>query len=143
VSNVATKIWWIENGILREYPGTYDEWNEWMQRRGPETYIQENDTPKSKPVANKEHSDNGSEPKKPGKNRLHQLEQEMAELEKQMESIREEKAMHEKRLTDEDVAVDFEKINAYTQAYQQADAQLQKLQSAYDTAMEQWIAGAE
>jgi hypothetical protein len=67
----------------------------------------------------------------------------MAELEKQMETIRAEKSMHEKRLTDEDVAVDFEKINEHTKAYQQADQTLLKLQSAYDTAMEQWIAGAE
>jgi len=128
---------------LREYPGTYDEWNEWMQRRGPETHIQENETPKTKPIVTKDNSDGSSETKKPGKNRLQQLEQEMAELEKQMETIRAEKTLHEKRLTDEDVAVDFEKINAHTQAYQQADTQLQKLQTAYDAAMEQWIAGAE
>ena len=33
ISRVANKIWWIENGIIREYPGTYDEYNEWMSTR--------------------------------------------------------------------------------------------------------------
>lgn len=143
VSNVANKIWWIENGILREYPGTYDEWNEWMQRRGSETYIQGNETPQAKPAVTRDSSDETSEPKKPGKNRLQQLEQEMAELEKQIKTVRAEKAMHEKQLTGKDVAVNFEKINMHTQAYQKADTKLKKLQTAYDTAMDQWIAGAE
>jgi predicted RNase H-like nuclease (RuvC/YqgF family) len=114
-----------------------------MQRRGPETYLQEPVNNKPKPIAPKDNTDSAAESKKPGKNRLQQLEQEMAELEKQMETVRAEKSMHEKRLTDEDVAVDFEKINEHTKAYQQADQTLLKLQSAYDTAMEQWIAGAE
>jgi ATP-binding cassette subfamily F protein 3 len=143
VSNVANKIWWIENGILREYPGTYDEWNEWMQRRGPETYLHETEINKNKPVVSKDTTDNNSEPKKPGKNRMLQLEQEMADLEKQMETVRAEKALHEKRLTDEDVATDFEKINTHTQAYQKAETRLKELQTAYDAVMEQWIAGAE
>jgi len=33
ISRVANKIWWIENGKLKEYPGTYDEFNEWMAKR--------------------------------------------------------------------------------------------------------------
>jgi ATP-binding cassette subfamily F protein 3 len=143
VSNVATKIWWIENGMLREYPGTYDEWNEWMQRRGPETYLQEPSQSKPKSTDSKGQDNVSAEPKKPGKNRMLQLEQEMADLEKQMEAVRAEKAMHEQRLTDEDVAVDFDKINTHTQAYQKAETQLKELQNAYDAVMEQWIAGTE
>ena len=33
ISRVANKIWWIENGKLKEYPGTYDEFNEWVAKR--------------------------------------------------------------------------------------------------------------
>jgi ATP-binding cassette subfamily F protein 3 len=35
ISRVANKIWWIENGLLREYPGTYEEYNEWLATRPP------------------------------------------------------------------------------------------------------------
>jgi ATP-binding cassette subfamily F protein 3 len=144
VSHVATKIWWIENGHLREYPGSYDEWNEWMQRRGPETYIQEEKAVVTqKPVESKSNQDADSGEKKPGKNRLQQLEQEMAELEKKIQQFRDEKAHHEKRLAEPDVAVDFNKIAEHTKAYQAADSGMQQLQAAYDKAMEAWIAGTE
>ena len=144
VSHVATKIWWIENGHLREYPGSYDEWNEWMQRRGPETYIQEEKSAVSaKPIDSKSNQDADSGEKKPGKNRLQQLEQEMAELEKKMQQFRDEKAHHEKCLAEPEVAVDFNKIAEHTKAYQAADAGMQQLQASYDKAMEAWIAGTE
>jgi ATP-binding cassette subfamily F protein 3 len=144
VSHVATKIWWIENGHLREYPGSYDEWNEWMQRRGPETYIQEEKAVVTqKPIDSKSNQDADSGEKKPGKNRLQQLEQEMAELEKKIQQFRDEKAHHEKRLAEPDVAVDFNKVAEHNKAYQAADSGMQQLQAAYDKAMEAWIAGTE
>ena len=33
LKQVANKIWWIENRELKEYPGTYDEWEVWMAGR--------------------------------------------------------------------------------------------------------------
>lgn len=33
VSEIANKIWYIENHEIKEYPGTYDEYNIWMEER--------------------------------------------------------------------------------------------------------------
>lgn len=33
LSKVANKIWYIENQVINEYPGTYDEYAEWVQNR--------------------------------------------------------------------------------------------------------------
>jgi len=33
ISKVATKIWWIEDQQIKEYPGTYEEYEWWMQQR--------------------------------------------------------------------------------------------------------------
>lgn len=33
LSEIANKIWWIENEQLKEYPGTYDEWEIWNKKR--------------------------------------------------------------------------------------------------------------
>ncbi len=33
VTEVATKIWYIEDYQLKEYPGTYAEWEQWMDER--------------------------------------------------------------------------------------------------------------
>ena len=33
ISRVATKIWWIEDQELKEYPGTYEEYEWWVSQR--------------------------------------------------------------------------------------------------------------
>lgn len=33
LSEIANKIWWIENEQIKEYPGTYDEWEIWNKKR--------------------------------------------------------------------------------------------------------------
>jgi ATP-binding cassette subfamily F protein 3 len=33
VENVATKIWFIEDFQLKEYPGTYEEYERWQDDR--------------------------------------------------------------------------------------------------------------
>jgi ATP-binding cassette subfamily F protein 3 len=37
ISRVATKIWWIQDQELKEYPGTYDEYNYWLETKAPDT----------------------------------------------------------------------------------------------------------
>lgn len=36
VSEIANKIWWIENNQLKEYPGTYAEYEHWRQKQEEE-----------------------------------------------------------------------------------------------------------
>ncbi len=36
IEQVANKIWYIENHELKVYPGTFDEWEEWMANRKPD-----------------------------------------------------------------------------------------------------------
>jgi ATP-binding cassette subfamily F protein 3 len=33
LSEIANKIWWIEDEKIKEYPGTYDEWEIWNKKR--------------------------------------------------------------------------------------------------------------
>jgi ATP-binding cassette, subfamily F, member 3 len=33
LSEIANKIWWIEDEKIKEYPGTYDEWETWNKKR--------------------------------------------------------------------------------------------------------------
>ena len=33
ISRIAEKIWYIEDGVLKEYPGTYDEYIKWQEER--------------------------------------------------------------------------------------------------------------
>lgn len=36
IQNIANKIWWIEEGKIKQYPGTYDEFKYWKQLRDAE-----------------------------------------------------------------------------------------------------------
>lgn len=36
IQNIANKIWWIEDGKIKVYPGTYDEFKYWKQLRDAE-----------------------------------------------------------------------------------------------------------
>ena len=39
ITKVANKIWWIEDHQLKEYPGTYEEYQWWMSQRTSPTEI--------------------------------------------------------------------------------------------------------
>jgi ATP-binding cassette subfamily F protein 3 len=36
LDNVANKIWYIEDQLIKEYPGTYAEYEQWQERRDKE-----------------------------------------------------------------------------------------------------------
>ncbi len=41
VENIATKIWYIEDHQIKEYPGTYQEYELWIEERGLESAVSE------------------------------------------------------------------------------------------------------
>lgn len=51
VSQIANKIWYIENEQIKEYPGTYDEYEEWMANRSPEELAAAAAPPRPQPAA--------------------------------------------------------------------------------------------
>lgn len=88
-SRVANKIWWIENHEIKEYPGTYAEYEEWvLNRKNPG---KPKDIPK--PEEKKPAKLNETQTKSPDKekkkhqlklsNEVKQLEQKIAELDKE------------------------------------------------------------
>ncbi len=144
ISRIANKIWWIENGKLREYPGTYDEYNEWVDRKkkeGKDIPIPGKQKTKTTPAAEVKpapvaETDN----KKPSKNTLHQLEKKMEDLEIAMREMETEKNMVEEELQSPAVASDFKKIAELTALFQKIESQIASNKKAYDTAMEEWLA---
>ncbi|HAA22942.1 MAG TPA: ABC transporter ATP-binding protein [Cytophagales bacterium] len=99
VSQVANKIWWIEDQELKEYPGTYEEWADWAENR---RIMQDAQAEKAqatvkleKPkVAQKQRTltkEHGRELKKLQKE-LEDLEQQVLELETEKESLEAEMA---------------------------------------------------
>lgn len=138
ISSIANKIWWIENHELKEYPGTYEEWEEWYSKRVPEP---KKATPAAKPQVEKAAPTAVEDEKhlKISKNALAQLEKTMQELEAELVELKKEKAIVETELHKPNVAADFEKIAEHTARFQKLEDLEHRLQQSYDDAMEEWM----
>jgi ATP-binding cassette, subfamily F, member 3 len=132
VENVANKIWYIEDHQLKEYPGTYHEYEYWQEQREKEA--RKNGMPAAKPVAKPlaQASTNGhgadssqflSDLKRLNQ-QLKQVEQEVAQLESELAGL-------ENQLADP-------KIYGKPEALQQATQQFEASKKALDQKNTQW-----
>ncbi len=100
IASIATKIWYIENHELKEYPGTYDEFIWWREKNQKQTVLETRkpEPQKVKPVA----IDNDEEFKLKEKH-LKKLKGKLAESEKNIESFQSLKDTLESEMAKESV----------------------------------------
>lgn len=131
LDNVANKIWFIEDQAIKEYPGTYAEYEEWQSKRvvplKKEEPVKKAEVKESKPKVVSE--DKNKELKK-----LHQalekLEKDIAELESGVQSA-------EAELAKEDVYNNPEKLSEANRVYQQISPRLLKAQQEWERLVEE------
>ncbi len=88
VSNIANKIWYIENHEIKEYPGTFDEYETWMANRPAQNVSNKTNVSKPKPelapVEPKAVQVNSSKTIEKLENQIMELEQEIDKIEQEM-----------------------------------------------------------
>ncbi len=138
LDNVANKIWYIEDRQIKVYPGTYQEYEDWQQKRLAKTKGQA--TPKKNkkeattPPAIKADADQGKKKEISKLNReLEQLEQEISAKEAALGNL-------ENELADERIYQDSGKLANTTEAYDTHKAALSELQRDWDRLAEQIMA---
>ncbi len=108
ISETATKIWYIENQKVKEYPGTYKEFEDWYSKRNIESE-QNLDKPKlDKPKKEKRSKEQVD------KNRVQQLEKKAAKIENQIEKLESEKAEVEAELSKPEIYSDIDKLGVFS-----------------------------
>ena len=121
IENIATKIWWIEKGQIKEYPGNYQEYM-WWKTKEEQNIIKEH-----KPIQ-KEKNKKGEKKKvgreKNSKNRLKMMEKSIEETEKKMDII-------EKKLTDPLVYENKDQMENLNNDYQQQKTKLKDLMNEW------------
>ncbi len=132
LDNVANKIWFIEDQEIKEYPGTYAEYEEWNSKR---VYV-----PKVLNQAPKKEEKKEEKPKIPSENKgnelkklnqtLQKLEEDIAELEKSVKDA-------EAKLSKEEIYSDPEKLSEANRLYQQLSPRLLKAQSEWERMAEE------
>ncbi|WP_421877953.1 ABC-F family ATP-binding cassette domain-containing protein [Marinoscillum sp.] len=131
ISNVANKIWWIEDQEIKEYPGTYEEWHWWYTKEQEKKKQQQ----VSQQTAQKEiKSSVNTKPRhdQPQK----ELEKEISQIEQRIETLETEIAKLEEELAKPEVYEDEQKLSKTTNKYNSKKAELEKLHSRWEELVE-------
>ncbi|GAA3924673.1 ribosomal protection-like ABC-F family protein [Hymenobacter algoricola] len=120
VENVATKIWYIEDFQLKEYPGTYAEYEQWQEDRekaakkaGLPSPSAPKPLPKPEPVKETTSSPSTSKQKK-----------ELAEVEARIETLEKELAQYEAQLADPGIYNNAAQLKDATLKFEQVKKEL-------------------
>ncbi|MFD2247841.1 ribosomal protection-like ABC-F family protein [Pontibacter ruber] len=100
VDNVATKIWYIEDYQLKEYPGTYHEYELFQEKREKEAKLAAANTPAPKKEEAKPKQQRDNNEYNALNNQLKQANKQLSEVEKQVQRLEQELARYEAELSD-------------------------------------------
>jgi ATP-binding cassette subfamily F protein 3 len=135
LDNVANKIWFIEDHLIKQYPGTYAEFDEWNAKRkfAPKAAApapQPKKEEKKEPSPEKQQSDEKSKQIKKLNQDLAKMEQEIAELENAVKEF-------EAQLADDKLYNDANNAARVTDSYQLKKLELQEVQVKWEALAEQ------
>ena len=147
VSEIANKIWYIEDEQIKEYPGTYEEFEWWKEEREAER--KELAASATQRVATKPTGKNGVEHKKPEPKRVELSEHDKStarqslkkaqkaaeEAEQKIAALETRKTEAEAKLADPTVMRDPASYGELTRFYQEIANQLEGANDAWETAM--------
>ncbi|WPR73633.1 ribosomal protection-like ABC-F family protein [Algoriphagus sp. NG3] len=123
IRGVANKIWYIENHEIKEYPGTYAEYEVWRERQlaqAPElspSKPERKERPKAKPAMNNQEA-------QVAKKEIRKLEEELERVEKEVEKLEEKKLGLEGEMADPELYAREEDAQAIQENYHELQAKL-------------------
>ncbi|TWR27791.1 ABC-F family ATP-binding cassette domain-containing protein [Mucilaginibacter achroorhodeus] len=133
LDNVANKIWFIEDQKIKQYPGTYQEYDEWNAKRKLE--------PKAAPLPQPKKEEKKPEPvKQPTDNKAQQLKkmnQDLSKLEERVSALEKEVKSLETQLANNDVYNQVDKLQQLTDKYQLKKLEMREQQARWEALAEQ------
>lgn len=125
LDEVANKIWFIEDEQIKEYPGTYKEYEEWMAKREKEKKDVATPVKKEKKVKETAPSDER-------KNQLKKLNNEIEALEKEIQTLETSKVVIEDLLSQEENYSDSKKLTELNNQYDKIKNNIIEKQNKWD-----------
>jgi ATP-binding cassette subfamily F protein 3 len=124
VSQIANKIWYIEDKQIKEYPGTYEEYEYWRKKNEhTEPPVKKMEAPA--PKKEQPHVNDATDKK------LKSLQKELKQLEVKIESLESQKKQIEEEMSKPDVYSNFEKLK-------QAQDKFNEVNSALEIDSKKW-----
>ncbi|WP_114779637.1 ABC-F family ATP-binding cassette domain-containing protein [Botryobacter ruber] len=133
VENVATKIWYIEDFQLKEYPGTYHEYENWQDKREKEAKKEAASAPAPKKEEPKPQRDNGEY--NALNNQLKQANKQLSQVEKQVQKLEVELAEYEAQLSDPKVYSNVNLLQETSLKFEAAKKELDKANQEWEKLM--------
>jgi len=137
LDNVANKIWFIEDQKIKQYPGTYAEYDEWNAKRKlePKTAVpapqpKKEEKKETAPVKQTQTGDNKHQ-------QLKKLNQDLAKMEDNIASIEKEVKAMEAKLADNSIFNQADKMKQVNNNYQLKKLELGALQQKWEALAEQ------
>lgn len=137
VSQVANKIWWLENQEIKEYLGTYDEFKYWDSQRqksavsaAQEKKAEVKAAPQPPQINSKNAGQNAIEE---AKKELKKVQKQLEEIESQITLLEKEKKDIEIQLSLPEVFKDAKKAAATNDKFKQATQKLNKLNESWES----------
>ena len=129
ISQVANKVWFIENQEVKEYPGTYQEYTYWQaQREAPP----QASTP-APPKPEKAKTNSTSDEERAQQQELKKLQNKITMLETDITQLEQEKRALEKELAKPAIYSDQDLLAKNTQHFEALDQQLSRINQEWET----------
>ncbi|MES2617006.1 MAG: ABC-F family ATP-binding cassette domain-containing protein [Bacteroidota bacterium] len=133
ISQIANKIWWIEDDVIKEYEGGYDEWKYWMAQREKTKAI---DAKAQEPVKVVQKQQAPPAEIKVNDKQKKQLQQQLNDIEAEIEQLKNDKQSIENKLDD---AANADKIGMLSEQYKQNQELLDSKNKLFETIFEQLL----
>ncbi len=140
LAEVANKIWYIEDKKLKEYPGTYAEYEEWQERKKIEQSVKPAKEKVVTVLPVKEKIKEADKQADKEKKKQHQkLGSTVKSLEQKMDELKKEKEKLIQEMSDDSVYSDVEKNKKLQNHFSLVEVELSKIQAEWEKAFSQMI----
>lgn len=120
VSQVANKIWYIDNHQIKVYPGTYDEYEYW-RKKNEAAAVEVAPAKKQEAKPKQEKNSSPTNTKK-----IADLNKELKKVEDAIHQIQQGKEKIELEMSKPEVFSNFEKLNEFQQSFEKVDFKLEE-----------------
>lgn len=135
VSKIANKIWWLEEGKIKEYPGTYEEYEYWKAKQEELKKLANANKP-TFPKTNSSKKDETALDTKNTDTELKKLKKEFAEIENKISSLKNEIQLIQQQYTLNDVITDATKMKELNVKYDAFKQDLNTTEVEYERLFE-------
>jgi ATP-binding cassette subfamily F protein 3 len=126
VTQIANKIWYIEDKKIKEYPGTYDEYEYWRKKNESAATVTAEPLKKVKKV-----KEQATQPPR-NDNKLRLLEKDLKAIEEQVGKLEERRSHLEMEMAKPDVFGNFEKLQQVQLEFEALERNLKEVNERWD-----------